>query len=57
MKVPVRHPGRIVQQALGYINLKFQGEWWATATELGTIHMIDKNTRVGNIMQRDSHVV
>lgn len=55
--MPVRHPGRIVQQAFGYINLKFQGEWWATATELGTIHMIDKNTRVGNIMQRDSHVV
>lgn len=51
----MRHPGRIVQQAFGYESLKFQGELWATATELGAICMTDKNMRVGKATQRDSH--
>lgn len=48
----LRHAGRIAQQMFGYASLKLQGELWATATELGTICMIDKNMRAGKVAQR-----
>ena len=55
----MKHPSRITQQAFGYVSLKFQGELWATATELRTICVIDKNmgarrarTQGGNLVKR-----
>lgn len=55
----MKHPGRIAQQTFGYLSLKFQGELWATATDLRTICMIAKNmgarrarTQGGNLVKR-----